>query len=457
MIAPWKRKRPPAVATPPGSAMPAPRFAAFQPPALEILAAPVPVRYRATLYLLLAFFLCALLFACLAKVDRIVAAPGKLVSARRNVAVASPDGGVIRDIRVTAGQTVGKGDPLVTLDPTLAEAGLAERDKEERVLAAKVWRLTCETGGSCAAPKGLSADDLRLERELLAARRKEYDAKLEALDRRVGELSAKLATNAAEAAKNKKQITLARDLERMYGDIYKQGASSKVEYMKAQSQRIEAEGQLTKLGNEAGELHQSLARAEAEKRDFQTNRAAEDAGDLAQASRDLAAAEEQRRKAAHLREQVVLRAPESGTVLDVAAKAAGAVAGAGETLLTLVPQGDSLVLEAEVAAQDIGRVRPGDAVRIKFDAFPFQRHGTASGTVATISPDALEKQTPEGQRLFYRVRAAVTDAHLTDVPPDFHLFPGLSATAEIKVGARRVITYLAYPLVRAFDESLREP
>ncbi|WP_300163989.1 HlyD family type I secretion periplasmic adaptor subunit [Solidesulfovibrio sp.] len=454
MIAPWKRRRLPAVA---GAAPPAARFAAFQPPALEILAAPTPVRYRVTLYLLLAFILSALLFACLAQVDRIVAAPGKVASARRNVAVASQDGGVIREIHVTGGQTVAAGDPLVTLDATLAEAGLAERDKEQRGLAAKVWRLTCETSGACSPPRELSADDLRLERDLLQARRKEYAAKLDALTRRTGELSAKLATNAAEAAKNKKQIALARDLERMYGDIYNQGASSKVEFMKAQSQRIEAEGQLTKLGNEAAELRESLARAEAEKRDFQTNWTAEAARDLAQASRDLAAAEEQRRKAAHLREQVVLRAPEAGTVLDVAAKAAGAVAAASETLLTLVPKDDDLVVEAEVAAQDIGRVRPGDAVRVKFDAFPFQRHGTAQGVVATISPDALEKQTPDGQRLFYRVRAVLTDVGLTDVPPDFHLFPGLSATAEIKVGQRRVITYLAYPLVRAFDESLREP
>lgn len=458
-IVPWKRKRPSAVPARPGASPPAARFAAFQPPALEILAAPTPVRYRLTLYLLLAFILCALSFACLAKVDRIVAAPGKLVSGSRNIAVAPLEAGVIRDIRVTAGQRVAKDEVLVTLDPTLAEAGLAERDKERRVLAAKVWRLGCETSGQCAPPPQLSAEDLRLERELLAARRREYAAKRDALARAEGELSAKLATNAAEAAKHKKQIALARDLERMYGDIYNQGASSKVEYMKAKSQRIEAEGQLTKLGNEAAELREALARAQAEKRDYESNWKAEAARDLAEASRALAGAEEQRRKAAHLRDHVALRAPEAGTVLDVAAKAAGAVAGAGETLLTIVPGDDSqdLVVEADVAAQDIGQVRPGDAVRLKFEAFPFQRHGTAVGTVSTISPDALEKQTPEGQRLFYRVRAAVTDVSLTNVPPDFHLFPGLTLTAEIKVGQRRVITYLAYPLVRAFDESLREP
>lgn len=457
MIRPWKRKQAAPPALPDGPKPPAARFAAFQPDALEIMAAPTPARYRLTLYLLLAFVLCALLFACLAKVDRIVAAPGKLVSSRRNVTVAALETAVIRQIYVSAGQSVAKGDPLVALDPTLAQAGLVEREKDWQSLAAKVWRLTCETGGSCKPPAGLTEAELALERGLLLARRQEHAAKAESLLRQVRELSAKLATNAAESAKNRKQIALARDLEKMYGDIYKQGASSKVEYMKAQSSRIDAEGQLTKLTSEAAELRESLARAQAQARDFESNWQAEAAKDLAEASRSLASAGQEKRKAEHLREQVILRAPEDGLVLDVAAKAAGAVAGQGETLLTIVPRGDDLVAEAEVAAQDIGRVRIGDQVRLKFEAFPFQRHGTATGVVRTISPDAFEKQTQEGQRLVYRVRAAITQAALTSVPPDFHLFPGMTVTAEIKVGRRRVITYLLYPLIRSFDESLREP
>jgi HlyD family secretion protein len=467
-VFPRKRDQnaPPAAsgAAPPGP--PPARFAAFQPDALEIVATPTPVRYRLTLYLLLAFCLAALAFACLAEVDRIVVAPGKLVSARKNLTVAPLETATVREVYVSAGQSVTRGDALIALDPAFAEAGLAERDKDRAALAAKVWRLRCEVSDQCAQPPDALPDapasvappaELALERDVLSARRREFAAKVDALTQRQRELSAKLATNAAEAAKHKKQIALAKDLERMYGDIYNQGASSKVEYMKAQSSRIEAEGQLARLQNEAGELRESLARAEAEKRDFVENWKAGAARELADASHELAGAEERRKKAERLRDLVVLRAPESGTVLDVAAKSAGAVAQAGETLLTIVPAGEELVVEAEAAAQDIGLLRPGDPVRVKFEAFPYQRHGVAEATLATISPDALEKTTPEGQRLFYRVRATLGVVRLTAVPPDFRLIPGLSLTAEIRVGSRRVITYLLYPLLKTFDESLREP
>jgi HlyD family secretion protein len=452
-----KDKTPPAV--PPGApaGLPPARFAAFQPDALEIVATPTPVRYRLTLYLLLAFFLAALAFACLARVDRVVVAPGKLVSARKNLTVAALETATVREVYVSAGQQVSRGDALIALDPAFAEAGLAERDKDRASLAAKVWRLRCEVSGDCLPPADIPPAELALERDVLAARRREFTAKAEALTQRQRELSAKLATNAAEAGKHTKQIALARDLERMYGDIYTQGASSKVEYMKAQSSRIEAEGQRARLQNEAAELRESLARAEAEKRDFAENWKAEAATELAAASRELAGAEERRKKAERLRDLVVLRAPESGTVLDVAARSAGAVAPAGETLLTIVPAGEELVVEAEVAAQDIGLVRPGDLVRVKFEAFPYQRHGVAEARLETVSPDALEKNTAEGQRLFYRVRATLGQVRLTAVPPDFRLIPGLSLAAEIRVGSRRIITYLLYPLLKTFDESLREP
>ena len=447
-------QKPPAKA---GFTPPPARFAAFQPDALEILAVPTPVRYRTTLYLLLAFVLSALLFACLAQVDRIVIAPGRLVSARKNLTVAPMETAVVREVYVSAGQTVAKDDALIALDPTFAEAGLSERGKDRAALAAKVWRLRCELAGECKPPPELSPADLALERDVYEARRREFVARLDTLSQKLRELSAKLATNTAEAAKHKKQIALARDLERMYGDIYNQGASSKVEYMKAQSSRIEAEGQLTKLQNEALELRETLARSEAEKRDFTENWKAETAKELSAAARELSGAEERERKAERLRELVVLRAPEAGIVLDVSARSAGSVAQQGDTLLTIVPSGEDILVEAEAAAQDIGLVRPGDTVRVKFEAFPYQRHGVAEAKLATVSPDAFEKNTPEGQRLFYRVRATLGDVHLTAVPPDFRLFPGMTLTAEIKVGRRRVITYLLYPLLKTFDESLREP
>ncbi len=88
-------------------------------------------------------------------------------------------------------------------------------------------------------------------------------------------------------------------------------------------------------------------------------------------------------KKAELRRQlIVLTAPVDAVVLDTANRTVGSVVREAETLFVLVPQDVKLQAEVNVDGKDIGRVAVGQTVRIKFDAFPFQKHGTESGLSA---------------------------------------------------------------------------
>ena len=77
-----------------------------------------------------------------------------------------------------------------------------------------------------------------------------------------------------------------------------------------------------------------------------------------------------------------------------------------------------------VASSDIGHIGMGDAARIKFDAFPFQEHGTVDGTVSAISENSFAKQPgedPAGGAAYYRVRIALGDRELRDMPANSRL------------------------------------
>ncbi|MEY9559400.1 hypothetical protein ABIA26_001741 [Sinorhizobium fredii] len=88
-----------------------------------------------------------------------------------------------------------------------------------------------------------------------------------------------------------------------------------------------------------------------------------------------------------------MTAPADAAVLDLAQRSV--VREAGPTV-TLVPLNVPLEAEFEINARDIGGVTVDEKVRIKFDAHPFQKFGTASGSVRTISRDAF---TPTAFRL----------------------------------------------------------
>ena len=434
-----------------------PVFHAYQSDAMEIELRPVPVRARWTLYLLAFFVAAALAWACLAKVDRIVTAPGKVSSVQENLVIQPLETSVIKEIHVSVGQIVEAGQVLVTLDPTFAEASLEEQTKRYQSLRAALWRLECETSGEKPMPQGLTPADASAQQALMARRKEEFASKASSLDQSIKELQAKLHTNAAAVEQSHKQVRLAQDMENMYKDVFEKGASSKLEYMRAQSMRNDAETLLVKLGNEAREMEQSLAKARAEREGYASSWRSAAMKELVDTRGEMEQAGERARKAARLKELVTLTAPRAGVVLELAHKSVGSVVDEGEAVVTLVPLDDTLEVESEVLAADIGFIRVDDPVRIKLDAFPYQRHGVLDGRVRTISPDAFEKKTADGSRLLYRIRVSVDKTELRAVPKDFRLIPGMGLTAEIKVGARRVITYLLYPLIRSFDETMREP
>ena len=230
-----------------------------------------------------------------------------------------------------------------------------------------------------------------------------------------------------------------------------------MDFLKARSAKLKQEESVERQTNELLEKHQELKRVSAEREAFVHNWNNESTQKLVDLHREIESLKKQLEKARRLSELVELRAPARAVVLQMAARSVGSVVEKAETLVTLVPLDDPLVAEVQIPARDIGYVREDDEVRIKLEAFPFQKHGTVQGRIVTISDDAFQKETPQGAIVTYKGKVAITDAALRNVPEDFRLIPGMTLSAEIKVGSRRVIDYFIYPIIRSLDESIREP
>lgn len=172
--------------------------------------------------------------------------------------------------------------------------------------------------------------------------------------------------------------------------------------------------------------------------------------------RNLTSVRKEYDKIAQLIEYVHLRAPCDAVVHEIASFSPGSAVREAEALITLVPLDGNLELEAEISPENIGKVNVGDSVRIKFPAYPFQKHGTLNGVIRNISEDTLEKQESGNSIKYYRARISVS-GRLSNVKKDFRLIPGMEVQSEIKCDRRRVIEYILYPLIKAFDETAKEP
>jgi HlyD family secretion protein len=250
---------------------------------------------------------------------------------------------------------------------------------------------------------------------------------------------------------------VAGEIEDMRAELLAHDVGSKLNLLTARNERILAINQLTARQSEERELLQQIAGLKSDRENYAAEWLSKTRETYIDTKRKRDQVKEALVKAERRENLVTLTAPSDSIVLDVVRRGAGGVASEGDALMSLVPLDSPIEIEAEIDSRDIGNIRTGDPVRLKFEAFPFQKYGTLDGTVRTISQDTLQAPDRQEKVQIYKARIALTTTRLHNVPDDFHLLPGMIATAEIKVGRRRVISYLLYPVVRALDEGMREP
>ena len=100
----------------------------------------------------------------------------------------------------------------------------------------------------------------------------------------------------------------------------------------------------------------------------------------------------------------------------------------------------------------------GDPVEVKLDAYDYLRHGTAKGTIKTISEGSFTIGENQEQRSpYFRARVALNDVSLRNVPAGFRLIPGMTLAGDVVVGRRTILSYIIQGGLRTGSEAMREP
>lgn len=437
----------------------------YQPDAVEIEDKPVPGRIRWVLYLILFSIIITITGAIVFKVDRIVVTEGELITSIPPLVVQPLNTAVVRTIHVHVGDTVEKGQVLATLDPTFADADLSQLSKEKTSLEVQIRRIQAELTKGDFEPSPEEGEDGLLQAQLLKQHREIFAKNQRMSEDKIASLTAKLKLNKVQREGLERQQKLLRDVEGVTGRLPQNVVENRLRLLDAQKARVATENDLNNLAAEEQVTRREIEEAKSEWKRFVEQQSGDLIEQQVEIRGELEKLYESIRKADRLHDLITLRAPEKGIVLEIAKRPEGSVLQAAEPFVTLVPMNCDIEVETRVQSKDIGRIRAGDTARIKLDAFPFQRHGTLSGEVRVISEDAWKNQQnitaaaqdEEQQSGYYMARISLLETMLRDVPEGFRIMPGMKVRAEIKIGKRQVISYFLYPIIRALDESLREP
>ena len=389
-------------------------------------------------------------------------APGKLISTRPNVVVQPLEASIIRDIHVKVGDFVKSGQPLATLDPTFSQADVDQLRTRVVAFDAAIKRLNAEVDRTEFIVTSSGNSEQQLQHRLFVERKAFYEASLRNYDAQIASARANLRTNKDEEKLLRQRLENLNSIETMRSALMAKEVGSRLNFLLSKDARLEVENNLSRVSGNAIDLQHRIEKAQADRQVFIDDFRRTAYQELVDTTAKRDSSAEDLRKAKLRRQLIVLSAPTDAVVLEIANRSVGSVAREAETLFSLVPRDVPLQAEIKVEGKDIGRVEVGQSVRLKFDAFPFQKYGTGSGTVRIISSDlfvpekASDSNRPSGPA-YYRVLVDVTDLHLRGAAEQFQMIPGMTLTAELKAGRRSVISYFLYPLLRGLDESIREP
>jgi HlyD family secretion protein len=385
---------------------------------------------------LLGATICALVgstiaWATFSKVDETATATAEVIPSTRIQPVKALSGGLLRDIQVKEGDQVKRGTPLVQLDPTLTDAEYQSAQQLYQKMQDNLARMQVELSGKAGANRLDQFQD-----QLLVSQLKESQA---AINRQQGAIKAAQ----AELARLQATLRFASTKERSLGMLAVEGAIPRLDYLDTQSQ-------VASMRAEMGAKEQELYQAQQELDRLQSGRKNEILTQINQITQEKISLEGQLKQAKEQRNRETIKAPINGIVYNVKVVESGATIQGGEELLSIVPDGAELVLEAKVLNRDIAFVKSGMRVKIKLETLPYQEFGILEGTVLEVSPNAVNQ--PE-VGLVYPTRVQLKQRMVKVRGQEVALAPGMTASAEIVTRQKTVMSFLLDPITASWDRA----
>lgn len=424
---------------------------------LEVVDSPPSPLGRGILFTITVFFLIALTWSIVGEVDIIATAQGKVIPSGKVKVIQPLETGVVRTIHVHDGQIVNAGDILIELDPTDAAADatrLAHELMTARVNIARMEALLFDKPMDAFFPPEDAPQDLvARNRRHLESALSERNARLDAIDNEVLQRRAEIRTTQVEMKRLKMILPNVRERVEKRRELLEKGYTPRLDFLELEQELIDTEQQLLSADSKLNELQAAL-RATSSRRDqliAEDRRTLQD--QLAEVTAQADSLEQELIKARDRNRLQTLKAPVDGMVQQLAVHTEGGVVTPAQELLTIVPAGDSIEIEAMVLNKDIGFVRDGQDAEIKVESFPFTKYGTIRGDVKTVSRDAI---LDENQGWVYPARFNLWETEIVVGNKYVTLSPGMNVTVEVKTGKRKMIQYLLAPLQEYQSESLRE-
>ena len=411
---------------------------------------------KAFIVLSLLTAVCVLIWAELASVDVIVRTEGRIVPAGKSQIIQHLEGGIVRGILVKEGQMVQVGQTLMELSDIQAKSNLGQEQSKRAALRGREARLLAELNGSSSInfPEDMKDPDVRqAETDAWRARRAKTAEEIRVLRDQGAQKQGEAAETGARSQNLKAELEIAKKQLNMIESLRRNNAASELEALESQARVKRIQTQVAEAESAAPRFKAAQSEMESRVGEVMARFRSEASSELTQVRTDLEKSTLEVGSSADRLSRNSVRAPVSGFINRLAVNTVGGVVRPGETLMEITPDDERVVLETRARPNDRANLRQGLPAKIHLGAYDYSTYGSINGRVTEVSADTLNDER-EGR--YYRVRIE-TLLQPTQTLGGAKMVPGMTATADVVVGKRTLLSYVLSPIFKFRDTAFRDP
>ena len=396
-----------------------------------------------------------------------VIASGTVIVETVDKKVQHPTGGVIKEILVQDGSTVEEGQIIARLDGTIPRATLGVVQSQSDELLARRARLLAERDDADTVffpgelrsrrPEATVSAAITGETKLFESRKATRAGQRAQLRERIAQSSEEIVGLAAQQQAKEREAGLIEEELVGVAELYRKNLVSISRFMTLRREQSRLQGERGQLIAEIARARARISETELQIIQLEHDFRNEVLKDLRDADARIAELTERIVAARDQLQRIDIRAPRSGVVHALAVHTIGGVIGNGETIMSIVPREDSLMVEAKVAPAEVDQIGAGSTAVVRVSAGNQRTMPVLNGVVTHVSANlAHDPATAAGPGPgYFLIRVALPKAEVERLGA-FRLLPGMPAEVFVQTGSRTALQYLFKPLLEQMAHTFRE-
>lgn len=384
------------------------------------------------------------------KVDIVVSTRGIVIPAGEAKIIQPLDVGVIRQFYVKEGDYVKQGQVLLEIDPSTTEPALKSSEENHKNIQLEIKRLNAQAKDAPFLPPPPTTDTAITQNELYSSNISSLNEQLQIKNAELRSINEEIKSTQSEQNNYQNLLNTSQEkeerLKKVIDIIAKDEYTKTVNDLRSYRTEVEkAQFKLQQLKYKQLQLNNEISYI---KQNFKSETLKELADKQKQETQMKSDVEQIEFK----NQKQKITSPVNGYVDKLFIHTIGGIVTPAEKIISITPSDAPLLIKTKVLNEDIGFVKEKMPAHIKVDTFSFQKYGLLDGVVTTISKNSIqdEKLGP----VYEIYITPVANQTLMVEGKKEKLAPGMSLSAEVKVGKRRIIEFFIYPLIKYYNEGI---